>query len=116
MNVFVVWSVVLSLSYLYVSIRGPSLSWFRNFVNHVHSICFESGKSGWFDLLVPSVLGPTLLYYRTFLISILANAVFTLICGVILHFRSEWGFLMTMSGFDSVWTVFIVMELINNPQ
>ena len=116
MNVYVVWSIVSSLSYLYVSLRGSSLSRFRNFVNHVHSICFEGGESGRFDLLVPSVLGPTLMYYRTFLISILANIVFTLICGVVLHFWSKWGFLMTLSGFDSVWTVFIVMELINNSQ
>lgn len=59
--------------------------------------------------------GSIMLVYRIVILSILSNALFTLICWPILHWKSLLGFSLTMSGMSNLWVIFLFIDVIQDP-
>ncbi|KAK8832698.1 hypothetical protein WA577_004093, partial [Blastocystis sp. JDR] len=58
--------------------------------------------------------GPSLLVYRVMVISLLSNILYTLLCWPILAHDPTLGYSLQLSGFGTIWPVFIFMELIRD--
>lgn len=58
-------------------------------------------------------VGPVLLYYRTFLVNFLNSLLYAIIFGTFLHFKPEYGYLFTASGFSDIWGVLLMLEVFN---